>query len=657
MMLALGGRLLARRRRGRSAIALPFDLETRASSTRPSGGAGRPGTRSRWSAGARRGAARHEARVPRRRHARRAQPRPRARACWRARLRGAGRRRSSTRSSTTATAAPPIATTSRCPSSRPRSGAERGRALTRRGTAARATATRSRSTATTSTTRARGLRGARRRARVHVAGALPGERCRPTVDARLAPPARRLGAPRRASTPPRPTRRPPACARLRRRAAAACCSTSTYDGQLRWKTGARRRALAGATPRSPACRSRDCVAVAARRSATATDRSWSCARARAGGAGAGRLRAALARRRRSRGLPHRRAAARRASRRALRDLLARPASRPTTSARFTGDLRHVVLRANHARRGARASRRRARATRRGVAALARALRAARPEVVGVVENVNPSRGNAIYGDRGARRSTARPTLEERVGDVRLRLSPRAFFQANRDVAALAYAAIAARSPRRPGEHVVDAYCGVGGIALDARAAPRARGRSASRSTPPPSPTPPRRRRAERRRATRASSRATSPPRLRDVAARRRRRAQPAAQGLRARGARRGRAPRARASIAYLCCDPDTLARDLARSPSAATASAPSRPFDMLPHTPHVEALAILDRELSARSAPKGRQARGPLRATGGTPSGRRPARRQSVDVTPCLSPPPQAAGEAIGRASRRSRCA
>ena len=49
--------------------------------------------------------------------------------------------------------------------------------------------------------------------------------------------------------------------------------------------------------------------------------------------------------------------------------------------------------------------------------------------------------------------------------VRLRLSSGAFFQANRDVAALAYAAIADALAVRPDEHVVDAYCGIGGIAL------------------------------------------------------------------------------------------------------------------------------------------------------------------------------------------------
>jgi len=52
------------------------------------------------------------------------------------------------------------------------------------------------------------------------------------------------------------------------------------------------------------------------------------------------------------------------------------------------------------------------------------------------------------------------------------------------------------------------------------------------------------------------------------------------------------APRA---IAYLSCDPHTLARDLARLATRGYRTSRVTPFDMLPHTPHVEALAIVGR--------------------------------------------------------------
>ena len=49
-------------------------------------------------------------------------------------------------------------------------------------------------------------------------------------------------------------------------------------------------------------------------------------------------------------------------------------------------------------------------------------------------------------------------------------------------------------------------------------------------------------------------------------------------------------------VAYLSCDPDTLARDLAELATRGYRVRGVTPFDMLPHTPHVEALAVLDRD-------------------------------------------------------------
>ena len=67
-------------------------------------------------------------------------------------------------------------------------------------------------------------------------------------------------------------------------------------------------------------------------------------------------------------------------------------------------------------------------------ALARALLAERPDVVGVVQNINTSRGNTLYGER-EQTLAGDSWLEEHVGPVQLRLSSTAFFQVNRDVAA------------------------------------------------------------------------------------------------------------------------------------------------------------------------------------------------------------------------------
>jgi 23S rRNA (uracil1939-C5)-methyltransferase len=276
---------------------------------------------------------------------------------------------------------------------------------------------------------------------------------------------------------------------------------------------------------------------------------------------------------------------------ALRVLLASADVVPYDERTFTGALRHVVLRANHAGQVL-VVLVTARAGAPGLAALAHRLRAERPEVAGVIENVNRSRGNVIYGD-DERVLEGAAALEERVGDVRLRLSPRAFFQANRDVAGLAYAAIARAVDVRAGEHVVDAYCGAGGIALtlargpvpleilgieehaaaiaDATAGAALNGVSHARFV-----------------AGDVAVRLRDVPRA-DVVV-----LNPPRKGCGAAALTEVARLRPRV-IAYLSCDPDTLARDLATLTECGYDVRETTPFDMLPHTPHVEALAILDR--------------------------------------------------------------
>jgi len=272
---------------------------------------------------------------------------------------------------------------------------------------------------------------------------------------------------------------------------------------------------------------------------------------------------------------------------ALRDLLEEQRIEPYDEAGLHGLLRYAILRAT-ANGAVLVTLVTAREAFPEGAALAAALRAARPEVAGVVQNVNPTRGNALYGPRDLLLGGA-ATVDDRIGNVQLRVSPQAFLQANRHIAAAAYDAILHAVAPGPGERVVDAYAGVGGIALtlaphagdvigieehpaaveDATASARLNGVTNARFVAGDVA-------VGLAECDRAAIVVLNPPR------------KGCAPGVLA--ATAALRPRA---IAYLSCAPDTLVRDLTALAQLGYATRALTPFDMLPHTPHVEALAIL----------------------------------------------------------------
>jgi 23S rRNA (uracil1939-C5)-methyltransferase len=429
--------------------------------------------------------------------------------------------------------------------------------------------------------------------RVHVAGALPGER----VGAIVEHVSRQSGAAwARLETieAPSPARRPPACPAFG--ACGGCVLQHlAYDAQLAWKHARVARALAAhpalgdvkvdpcvASPRPLGYRNRSKLVVARREEGRADD---------------GLVLGAFAPRShdvvdlagcRIAEPPLDETAA------ALRSLLDEAGVRAYHEQTLTGDLRHVVLRANHQGRVL-AVWVVARPLPNGVE-VARRFREARPEVIGVVEHENRSRGNAIFSDadgENERLLDGAGELEEQMEiagqTVRLVLAPGAFFQANREVAALAYAAIAGALAVRPSERVVDAYCGVGGIALTL--APHAAEVIGIESH------------AGAVAGATASAALNGVTNARFVAGDA---AQALAQIDRAdvvvlNPPRKGCAPELLAAIArlapraiaYLSCDPQTLGRDLALLATHGYRARAVTPFDMLPHTPHVEALAVL----------------------------------------------------------------
>jgi 23S rRNA (uracil1939-C5)-methyltransferase len=252
-----------------------------------------------------------------------------------------------------------------------------------------------------------------------------------------------------------------------------------------------------------------------------------------------------------------------------------------------GVLRYVILRANHLGEVLVTL---VTATRElpGGEKLARTLMEQRREVVGVVQNINASRGNAIYGTEDVPLA-GQAHLPDKVGSVFVRLSPTAFFQVNRDVAGLLYSDVLAAAALTGTERVVDCYTGVGGMALnmasraaevigieenpsaieDARASAALNHATRTRFVCGDAA-------AELARLDAADVLVLNPPRRgcsRDVLQ--------AAVTLR---------PRV---VLYVSCNPETLVRDLAILHDQSFLTRSIRPYDMLPQTPHVEALAVI----------------------------------------------------------------
>jgi 23S rRNA (uracil1939-C5)-methyltransferase len=85
-------------------------------------------------------------------------------------------------------------------------------------------------------------------------------------------------------------------------------------------------------------------------------------------------------------------------------------------------------------------------------------------VVGVLQNINPEKGNVIFGP-GTRLLAGRDYLEELVCNVRLRLGLTSFFQINTAMAELVYLAVIDGLEVTQNDTLLDLYCGVGTIGL------------------------------------------------------------------------------------------------------------------------------------------------------------------------------------------------
>jgi 23S rRNA (uracil1939-C5)-methyltransferase len=215
--------------------------------------------------------------------------------------------------------------------------------------------------------------------------------------------------------------------------------------------------------------------------------------------------------------------------------------------------------------------------------------------------VNPTPGNTILSS-DIRRLSGPGALIERFGRLALESRPDAFVQANVDVATRIYATAEQWLEPSSADVALDVYAGIGGMGLAFGSGVRSvLGIEASPAAVACANGNARRAhlnhvryvvgdakdalaishreglRAEEGGALLVS---VNPPR----------------RGL-CEGAREAIVALAPRAVLYLSCDPTTLARDLAQLVGRGFTVRRLRPFDMMPQTPHVEVLALLERDV------------------------------------------------------------
>lgn len=223
------------------------------------------------------------------------------------------------------------------------------------------------------------------------------------------------------------------------------------------------------------------------------------------------------------------------------------------------------------------------------------LRRAHPELTASFLCVNATAGNTILS-ADIRLLHGAPALLERFGELELESRPDAFVQANTAVASAIYATAREWLAPRTDDVALDLYCGVGALALHlaphvarvlgveaqssavASAIANARRLAAGNAEFVAAPVEQAAQLVARRGLGTVTLAVVNPPR----------------KGLSAQGldALASLTPR---RVLYVSCDPRTLARDLALLVARGYALERVRAFDMLPQTPHVEAVALLAR--------------------------------------------------------------
>ena len=221
--------------------------------------------------------------------------------------------------------------------------------------------------------------------------------------------------------------------------------------------------------------------------------------------------------------------------------------------------------------------------------LARRLCEREPTVRGVVQNLNPRSGSAVLGFE-ERTLYGRPYIEDEMCGLKVSLSSRAFYQVNTVQAERLYQRALDLAALDGTQTVVDAYCGIGLIGLlAARRARQVTGIEQNAS------------------AVRLAGRIADMNGIRNIRFERGDAAAvlmkhpPAADVILLDPPREGlSAPMIRAltalripKVIYISCNPETQARDIALLAPAGYRCSPVWPYDLFPHTDHVETVCQL----------------------------------------------------------------
>jgi 23S rRNA (uracil1939-C5)-methyltransferase len=227
-----------------------------------------------------------------------------------------------------------------------------------------------------------------------------------------------------------------------------------------------------------------------------------------------------------------------------------------------------------------------------LAPLAGRLRAAAPEMRSFVHVVN-SRGADTIEHETVRTVAGAPFIEEHLSGLTYRIYPQTFFQTNTAAAELLYRGIREAAPLGPDSRVLGLYCGSGAIELSlAGAVGRVTGIDSSPANIAAAVENALVNRIENAEFVPGTVEALAGGPLRepaDIVI-----VDPPRVGLTGKALKQtvlAGAP----VLVYVSCNPDSLVRDLRSLLDAGYRISSLSPFDLFPHTPHLETLAVLER--------------------------------------------------------------